>query len=566
MIDRFGVAARLNEIAELLRLTGKAPFESRAFAKAARAIENIPTERLEVLFRQERLTEIPGVGRTIERQTRAIIEEGTSWMLDELRIELPASVVTIARAAGIAIPKARALHDALGIATTDELVRACTEQRVRAVKGFGPKTEEKILRSVSVIASQTSRARLVDALGTVERLEAFLLEHAPPARVRIAGGVRRWCEVVDEITLSMVSEAPADALDALAQAPMLSSVERRGDSVLARLPDGLRIVGHASLRSGGGLAWFRATGSEAHVAEIERRAERRGVRLDDVVGEGEEGIYAAVGLPFMPPEIRDTAAQISDVETGHIRLPLLELGDVRGMVHCHTIHSDGRDTVLAMAEKARSMGLGYLTITDHSPAAHYAGGVPVERLEMQWAELAEAEALTGVRMLRGTESDILADGSLDYPDEILARLDIVIASIHGRMKMSASEMTERITNAMRQPMFKIWGHPLGRLLLRREPFDCDVEAILDVMARSPAAIEINGDPYRLDMAPRWIASAKRRGTKFVVSSDAHSTGGMENIRFAVGMARRGGLSKDDVLNTSEAAAFEQAVRPQRSLG
>jgi DNA polymerase (family 10) len=231
------------------------------------------------------------------------------------------------------------------------------------------------------------------------------------------------------------------------------------------------------------------------------------------------------------------------------------------MVHCHTTYSDGKDTVEEMALAADAMGLKYLTITDHSPTAFYAGGVDLDRLKRQWEEIDEVQEKVKVKLLKGTESDILADGSLDYPDRILESFDIIVASIHSRYKMDSEKMTRRLITAMRQPVFKIWGHALGRLIQRRPPFECDMERVLDAVAESPAAIEINGDPFRLDMEPSWVREARKRKIKFVISVDAHSSGALQNLKYGVGMARRGWVRKAEVLNTLGLKAFQNAVRP-----
>jgi DNA polymerase (family 10) len=237
------------------------------------------------------------------------------------------------------------------------------------------------------------------------------------------------------------------------------------------------------------------------------------------------------------------------------------LADIRGMVHCHTTYSDGKHSIAEMVRAAEAMGMKYVTITDHSPTAFYAGGVTLDRLKRQWAEIDEVQEQVNIKILKGTESDIVADGGLDYPDKILEQFDVIVASIHSRYKMDAAKMTKRIVTAMRQPVFKIWGHALGRLIQRRPPFECDVEKILDVIAESRAAIEVNGDPYRLDMAPQWIREARKRKIKFVISVDAHSTGALNNLKYGVGTARRGWLRKADVLNTLNTKAFQKAVKP-----
>jgi DNA polymerase (family 10) len=240
---------------------------------------------------------------------------------------------------------------------------------------------------------------------------------------------------------------------------------------------------------------------------------------------------------------------------------LITTRDIQGMVHCHTMYSDGKHSVEQMVSAAEAMGMKYITITDHSPTAFYAGGVKIDRLQQQWEEIDRVQEQTKIRILKGTESDILADGSLDYPDWVLEQFDVIVASIHSRYKMDRDQMTRRIVAAMKQPVFKIWGHALGRRILQRPPFDCRVEEILDVIAESRAAVEINGDPYRLDMEPRWLREARKRKIKFVISVDAHSMGALNNVKFGVGIARRGWVRRGEVLNALGVKAFQKAVRP-----
>jgi DNA polymerase (family 10) len=272
-------------------------------------------------------------------------------------------------------------------------------------------------------------------------------------------------------------------------------------------------------------------------------------------------LYERLGLPFIPPELREDAGEIEAALAGDTFADLVGTDDVRGLVHCHTLYSDGKHSVEEMAKGADALGMDYLTITDHSPTASYAGGLPLDRLKRQWEDIERAQEKVKVKLLRGTESDILADGSLDYPDAVLEKLDVIIASVHNRHKMDRAAMTKRIVSAMRKPQFKIWGHALGRYVLTRPPFDADVEAILDVIAESRAAVEVNGDPHRLDMAPRWIREARKRNLRFVISTDAHSVRAMQNFRWGVDMARRGGVRRNEVLNALPADDFRAAVRP-----
>jgi DNA polymerase (family 10) len=324
------------------------------------------------------------------------------------------------------------------------------------------------------------------------------------------------------------------------------------------LATGVPVRVHVVPRAAWAVTLLRATGSAAHVERLERLAQERGVGL---AGSSEEELYGLLGLPFIPPELREDEGEIEAALSGGLPADLVTAGDIRGLVHCHTVYSDGQHTVEQMARAADALGMEYMTITDHSPSAAYAGGLTADRLKAQWDEIARVQETVSVRLLRGTESDILADGSLDYPDSILEQLDVVIASIHRRHRMDARQMTERLTRAMALPCFKIWGHALGRLINSRPPVECRVEEVLDVAAASRAAVEINGDPRRLDLAPRWLRAARERGLRFVVSTDAHSMTELGNVRYGVAMARRGWVRRGEVLNTGSVQQFAWSVAP-----
>ena len=272
-------------------------------------------------------------------------------------------------------------------------------------------------------------------------------------------------------------------------------------------------------------------------------------------------MYRHLDLPFIAPELREDEGEVEAAVRGTLPPRLVSVEDIQGLVHCHTHYYDGKNSVEEMARGAEALGMKYITITDHSPTAYYAGGLDLDRLKRQWEDIDKAQEKVKVRLLRGTESDILADGSLDYPDEVLEKLDVIVASVHNRHKMDADQMTRRIVTALRRPQFKIWGHALGRYVLSRPPFAVHMEEILDAVVESRAAVEINGDPHRLDMEPKYVRQAKARGIRFVVSTDAHSVNALRNVRWGVDMARRGWLTPEEVLNTQDVEAFRRAVRP-----
>jgi DNA polymerase (family 10) len=349
------------------------------------------------------------------------------------------------------------------------------------------------------------------------------------------------------------------------------------EACTVRLAEGARVSLVTARPAEFALALLTETGSKAHVSKLQQIASGEGQESNGKQGksqksrrrksarspelQSEEDIYDQLGMRYIPPELREDEGEIEAALAGKLPEDLVKLEDIRGMVHCHTTYSDGKHSIEEMVRAAEAMGMKYITITDHSPTAFYAGGVTLDRLKRQWGEIDDVQQKVKIKILRGTESDIVADGHLDYPDKILEQFDVIVASIHSRYKMDSAKMTKRIVTAMRQPVFKIWGHALGRLIQRRPPFECDVEHILDVIAESRAAIEINGDPWRLDMEPRWIREARKRKIKFVISVDAHSTGALNNLKYGVGMARRGWLRRREVLNTLATEAFRKIVRP-----
>jgi DNA polymerase (family X) len=561
-IDRLGVADVLREIGVLLALEGASPFKTRAFERGARAVEAVA--ELEALAAEGRLQEIPGIGPVLATTIDELLTSGESRLLGELRARLPAGVVELSGV--VSLPRARALHDALGIATLSELEAACRAGRVRSVRGFGEKTEARILGDLRRLGERGHAVLLHRADGEAARAIAFARGLPGVTRAEPAGTLRRRHEAIDRIAILAASDDPERALERAVRLPQSRGILKEGPDAITFLLAGdltldLGIVGRDAFAG----AWLWRTGSEAHVAMLARRADARGLSLgphglSGTTARDEAAVYDALGLPFIPPELREGEGEIGAAERGLLP-PLVTREDILGAVHCHTDASDGRHDLLRMARAADALGLRYLTVTDHSQNARYANGLDPERLKRQWDEIARVQEQVTVRLLRGTECDILRDGALDCPPSVIEQLDVVIASVHERYRMTSEEMTQRLVTAMRQPWFKIWGHALGRYVLRRPPLACDLGRVLDAAAGSRVAIEINGDPHRLDLEPRLVREARLRGIRFVVSCDAHSTGALENIRFGVDMARRAGLTRADVLNTMDTDAFRAEVRP-----
>ncbi|HXU61780.1 MAG TPA: helix-hairpin-helix domain-containing protein, partial [Polyangia bacterium] len=532
---------------------------ARAYQAGAEAVENLTDAQLARRLAAGTLTEVPGIGAALAAVIAEIAERGESQLAARLRAAAPAAVLEMTQVRGISAERARRLHEALGVGGIDELEAAARAGRVREVKGFGPKSEAAIVAAIAAYRDSAAAVRLIDAREPAAALAAFVGRQPGVTSAAVAGPVRRWQEAVGELsvvaTVARLDDVEA-ALDRAGRWAPLARVESRGpDHLAGRLADGVRVRVRIVPETRTGLALIEETGPEAHVQRVQAEARARGLTLDELEARDEATLYARLGWPDVPPEAREWFAPGEPLDE------LVTEADIRGVVHCHTDQSDGRHTLEQMARAADARGLRYLTVTDHSPTASYAGGLTVDRLRRQWDEIARVQERVRVRLLRGTESDILADGALDYPDDVLEQLDVIIASIHGRYRMDSAAMTRRLLTAMRLPVFKIWGHPLGQLVLRRPPIPCDLEAVLDAVAQSRAAIEISGDPYRLDLPPAWIPAARRRGIKFVISTDAHATGDLDNLEYGIAMARRGGVRRSEVLNTLPLPAFRTAIHP-----
>jgi DNA polymerase (family 10) len=589
MLDKIAIARALREIGALLELEGENPFKVRAYENGARALEG-STEDLGALVAAGRLRELSGVGEALAKKIADLHLTGTTPLLDRLRASHPPGTLELLRVPDLGPKKIAALRAALGIANVADLEKACLEGRVRGVKGFGEKTEQKILEGIQRMKERAADRRflLSDALEAAEALLAHLRASPAAERVEIAGSARRFRETVADVDLVAASRDPAALVERFVAFPQAAEVLARGETkTTVRLASGLQVDLRIVPPEDFATLLHHLTGSKAHHVKLRGLAREAGYTLSEwglfrlpprgaspagdedppldpaakVPVGSEEDLYAALGLAYVPPELREDMGEIEAARGGGVPTDLVRLEDVRGLVHCHTTWSDGRSTLEEMARAADALGAEYLTVTDHSPSAGYAGGVEVDRMKRQWDEIARVQEQVKVRLLRGTESDILEDGALDYPDDVLEQLDVVVASVHSRMKMDEDQMTRRLVRCMRLPVFKIWGHALGRLLLDREPFACRVEEVLDALASSRGAVEVNGDPKRLELEPRWLRQATARRIPIVLSVDAHAAHHLGYLRFAVGQARRGWVRRGEVLNARGVEEFRAAVRP-----
>jgi len=574
-LDQFAIAAALQEISTLLEFKGgKDRFKARAYQTGARVIAGL-SEDLEKVIEQDTLTSRRGIGDALASQIKQLYYTGSSSVLDRLRQEFPPGVIELSGVPGLSISKIKALHDSLGITSVADLQEAAEAGKIRNIKGFGARTEAKLIESLQ---NQGVREHTRLHIHHAQRVAAQVMNYLEPAKELIgfafAGSLRRWEETVGTIRIVASARNPAALLDHFARFPLIVQIEQRNEAQLTViLAEGARVkLIVVKVKDFPWTVW-RQTGSDSHLAKLGEVVGRKKSKVDlndpaifvndprRTVDDGEQQLYEKLGMQYIPPELREDTGEIEAALKGKLPEDLVTTADIQGMVHCHTTYSDGKHSVAEMAMAAELMGMKYMTITDHSPTAFYAGGLTIDRLLRQWDEINEVQEKVKVKLLKGTESDIVANGGLDYPDHILEKFDVIVASIHSRYKMDSGKMTERLVTAMRQPVFKIWGHALGRLIQRRPPFECDIERVLDVIAESKAAIEINGDPFRLDMEPRFIREARKRKIKFTISVDAHSTGALQNVKYGVGMARRGWVRKVEVLNALGVKGFTKAVRP-----
>jgi DNA polymerase (family X) len=560
-LDRFGIAAALQEIAQLMDLKGgKNRFKAKAYNAGARAIQAVGD--LDRLVKEDRLTTLPRIGDALASQIKQLYLTGESSVLNGLRKEFPTGVVELSSVPGLSVEKIKQLQDELGITSIAELKAAAEAGQLKKLKGFGPKTEQRLLAQVTnPVKKPKRRLHLHHAWSTADQVTDYLKEVDGVVDVSVAGSLRRWEETIGVIDVVASVNDPAALIEKFRKFPLILSSEVDGpNTCVAQFADGAQVWLTAVPPKEFAITLFVKTGSQAHIEKVKDYAERKKISFARLP-RSEAQLYSRLGMAYIPPELREDQGEIEAALAKKIPDDLVTEADIKGMVHCHTTYSDGIHTLDAMVRGAEEMGMKYITITDHSPTAIYAGGLKLDELKRQWDEIDEVQENVSIKILRGTESDIVASGNLDYPDAVLEKFDVIVASIHARYKMDSAKMTERITTAMRQPVFKIWGHGLGRLLQRRPPFECDVERILDVIAESKAAIEINGDPYRLDLEPRWVREARKRKIKFVISTDAHSVKAMNNVKYGVAMARRGWVTRKEVLNTLNTAAFTKAVKP-----
>jgi DNA polymerase (family 10) len=564
------IAAIFEEIADRLEIQGANPFRIRAYRNAARTLGELPQAARALLEKGEDLTRLPGIGEDLATRVREIVTTGRCSLLDRLRRELPPAVTELLRIPGLGPKRVKALYHDLEVQTVEQLYRAARDGRIRALPGFGEKTELNILQAVEAHASKTHRFKLAVAAQYAEALTAFLQAVPGVGQVTVAGSFRRMRETVGDLDLLVTAAAGSPVMQRYAAydevAEVLSAGTTRASVILkSGLQVDLRVVEEQSY--GAALCYF--TGSKAHNIAIRRIGQKRGLKVNEygvfrgterVAGEDEASVYRSVGLPFIPPELREDRGEIEAAHDG--RLPnLVAFADLRGDLHAHTQATDGHDSLREMALAAKALGLQYLAITEHSRHLTVAHGLDPLRLARQCEEIDRLNLeLDGITLLKGIEVDILEDGSLDLPDEVLARLDLVVGAVHSRFHLSRAKQTGRILRAMDHPHFSLLAHPSGRLIDKREPYDVDMLRIIRHAKARGCFLELNAHPERLDLLDSQCQMAKEEGVLVSINSDAHSTFEFSNLRYGVGQARRGWLEKDEVLNTRPLAALRHLLK------
>jgi DNA polymerase (family 10) len=567
------IADALDELGDLYELDGAVIHRVLAYRNAAKVVRDAPIS-VSALTLEGRVTELPGIGATLEEKIRALIETGDIPAAVKLRERFPAGLLAITGLPGLGPKRARRLFDELGVDSPAALREAAEQHRLRTLRGFGAKFEESVLAALDAGAAERRGRRVVldRALAVGELLCEALARIEPSARIELAGSARRRCESVKD--LDIVLDSPA-LLDHVGTLELIESAARTGPSAArARTHSGMVVELRAVAPEQFGNLLQHLTGSAAHNAALRERAVRDGLHsseygvLDDATqtirGCAEETeLYALLGLPYIEPELRENRGELEAALAG--ALPsLVELGDIRGDLHCHTTASDGRASIEEMALAARERGYEYLAITDHSATHGFGDDVSPDQLRRQIELVREADArIEGIRLLAGSEVNVLPDGELDYEDELLAALDWVIASVHTAFGIDADAMTERVLAAARHPSVDALGHLTGRLIERREPYALDVDAVFASCAQEGTLIEINASPDRRDLSEIHARAAAAAGVGIVINSDAHSPAGFDVLRYGVWTARRAWLGPDQVANTLPWAALEAKLKRRR---
>lgn len=563
------IAGVFEQLADLLEIQGANPFRLRAYRNAARTIRSTAESFSAMVAEDADLTQYSGIGKDLARQIVEVEQTGQHPKLTELREQVPQGVVDMLRIPGVGPKKVAVFFNTLKLTSLDELKAAAEAGRLAELKGFGKKTEATILENIGLAAEAGERVLISTARTAAEAVVEDLLKLPEVSHAAVAGSCRRRKETCGDLDVLVTSSVHNVPMDALAAHPLVESVLQRGDTKQrVRLESGLeldlRVVPEDSF--GAALQYF--TGSKEHNVVVRQRAKDRGLKIneygvfrgdDKIAGATEEDVYAAVDLPWIPPELRENRGEIEAAEQG--ALPdLLTIDHIKGDLHMHTTASDGAASIREMAEAAKARGLKYIAITDHSKRVSMANGLDADRLRTHWDEIRKVnEQITGIELLCGIECDILEDATMDLDDDVLSEADWVVAVLHYGLKQPREQIMKRLMCAIKNPHVSIIGHPTGRLVNRREGADVNMTDVLKAAADNDVMMEINAHPKRLDLDDIHAAAARDFGIPIVISTDAHSVNGFDVLQYGVDQARRAGLRKDDVANTKSWAGFRKLL-------
>lgn len=568
------IARTFEEIADLLDISDANPFRIRAYRNAARVVGELQLDISAAIGRGEDLPKLPGIGEDLSNKIREIATTGRCALLERLRKAFPPAITELLKVPGLGPKRVKALYHDLDVQTLEQLHRAALDGRIRSLPGFGEKTEANILEAVRVRLSKSRRFKLAVAAQYADALAAHLRGSSGVKNVVVAGSLRRMRDTVGDIDILATADAGSDVMARFAHYGEVKEVLSGGDtrsSVV--LKSGIQVDLRVVPQQNYGAALHYFTGAKAHNIAIRRLAQEKGLKLNEygvfkgdrrVAGDTEESVFAAVGLPFIPPELREDHGEIEAARAG--RLPrLIELDDLKGDLHSHTKWTDGHGTIREMALAAKARGLSYLAITDHSRRLTVARGLDPQRLRKQTDEIGST-TVPGIALLKGIEVDVLEDGSLDLPDTALQELDLVIAAVHSKFDLSRDRQTERILRALDHPLVSMLAHPVGRLIGAREPYDVDMLKVIRKAAARGCFLELNAHPERLDLLDTHCRMAKDEGVLVAINSDAHGIQQFDNLKYGVGQARRGWLEKRDVANTRSVTELRALLARKSSRG
>src|SRR5512144_428711 len=571
------IAAALRELGVLYELDGADRFRVLAYKEAARTVGQSPIS-IEQLAEEGRLTELPGVGKTLAQKIETLIETGSIPSADKLKAKFPATLVEVTRVPGLGAKTARRIYDEIGVENLQELKEAAEQGRIAGIRGLGPRTEENIISSLEGVTEDGIGERLLlsHVLPIADEIRADLKELGVANRIELAGSARRWTETCKDLDLIATTDDPGALAQALATHGLSAETRRGGDAAASVLThSGLKVDLRVGTEKTLGNLLQHFTGSAAHNVQLRERALARGLSVSEngvarVEGKkvhkfaAEAGVYELLGLPYIEPELREGRGEIEAGDTGELP-ELVTVDDIQGDLHCHTTLSDGRNSLDEMADAARARGYGYLAVTDHSASHGFGNDVSPKQLAARIEEVRAWNESTpgGFRLLAGSEVNIGLDGSPDYPDELLAELDWVICSVHTSFTISERAMTERVIAAMEHPLVDCIGHLTGRLLLRREPYAVDIERIAEAAARTGTMLEINGNPNRRDLNEGHAKLAAEAGVRIVCNTDAHGTDTLANMKYSVATARRAWLSAEQIANTHPWRSFASMRKRSR---